>query len=122
MLTPIEQIQCHEDQVLKMYNMRIMNTTPSSLDSKLVGRMISISFWRDYTVVFTKKKIQKVFFLFNVGKIISVESGISNKCATIKVDYNENGRICKDDIHLNDYVSDKVKIPKKCCQWRLLEL
>ena len=61
MLTPIEQIQCHEDQVLKMYNMCIMNAAPSSLDSQLVGRMISISFQRDYTVVFTKK-IPKVFF------------------------------------------------------------
>ena len=86
MLTPIEQIQCHEDRVLKMYNMRIMNAAPSSLDSQLVGRMISISFWRDYTVVFTKKKIPKGFFMFNVGKIISVESGISNKCAIIEVD------------------------------------
>ncbi len=121
MLTPIEQIQCHEGQVLKMYNMRIMNAAPSSLDSQLVGRMISISFWHDYTVVFTKKN-PKRFFLFNVRKIISVESGISNKCATIKVDCNENGRICKVDIRLNDYVSDKVKIPKKCHQWRLLEL
>jgi hypothetical protein len=62
MLTPMEQIKCHEDQVLKMYNMRIMNAAPSSLDSQLVGRMISISFRRDYTAVFTKKKSQKVFF------------------------------------------------------------
>jgi hypothetical protein len=48
--------------------------------------------------------------LFDVRKIISVESGTSNKCATIKVDYDENGGICKVDICLNDYVSDKVKI------------
>ncbi len=68
MLTPIEQIQCHEDQVLKMYNMRIMNAAPSSLDSQLVGRMISISFWRDYTVVFTKKKT-KGFFCSMSGKL-----------------------------------------------------
>jgi hypothetical protein len=122
MLTPTEQIQCHEDRVLKMYNMHIMNAAPSSLDSQLVGRMISISFWRDYTVVFTKKKIPKGFFLFDIGNIISVESGISNKCATIEVDYDENSRICKVDIYLNDYVSDEVKIPKKCYQWRLLEL
>jgi hypothetical protein len=122
MMTPIEQIQCHEDQALKMYNMRIMNATSSSLFSQLVGRMISISFWRDYTVVFTKKRFPKGFFLFDVGKIIPVESGISNKCATIKVDYDENGRICKVDICLNDYVMDKVKISKKCYQWRLLEL
>jgi hypothetical protein len=73
MLTPIEQIQCHEDQVLKMYNMHIMNAAPSSLDSQLAGKMISISFWRDYTVVFTKKNFPKSFFMFNVGKIISVE-------------------------------------------------
>jgi hypothetical protein len=122
MLTPIEQIQCHEDQALKMYNMHIMNAAPSSLDSQLVGRMISISFQRNYTVVFTKKKIPNRYFLFNVGKIISVESGISNKCATIEVDYNENGGISKVDICLNDYVLDKVKISKKCYQWRLLEL
>ncbi len=51
-----------------------------------------------------------------------MESGISNKCATIEVDYNENGRICKVDLRLNDYVSDEVKIPKKCYQWRILEL
>jgi hypothetical protein len=59
--------------------------------------------------------------LFEVGKIISVESGISNKCATIDVDYDENGGICKVNICLNDYVSDKVKISNKCYQWRLLE-
>jgi hypothetical protein len=122
MLTPIEQIECHEDQALKMYNMHIMNSAPSSLDSQLVRKMISISFQRNYTVIFTKKKSLKVFLLFNVGKIISVESGISNKCATIKVDYNENGRICKDNTCMNDYVSDKVKNLNKCYQWRLLEL
>ncbi len=69
-----------------------------------------------------QKKNPKGFFLFDIGKIISVESGISNKCATIKVDYNENGGIRKVDIRLNDYVSDEVKIQKKCYQWRLLEL
>ncbi len=61
MLTPIEQIQCHEDQVLKMYNIRIMNTAPSYLDSQLIGRMISIYFWRDYTAVLTKKKPKRFF-------------------------------------------------------------
>jgi len=104
-----------------MYNMHIMNAAPSSLDSQLVGRMICISFQRNYTVIFTKKRFPKGFF-FNIGKIISVESGISNKCATIEVDYDENGEICKVDICLNDYVLDEVKIPKKCYQWRLLEL
>jgi hypothetical protein len=60
--------------------------------------------------------------LFDVGKIISVESGISNKCATIEVDYNENKGIGKVHICLNDYVLDKVKISNKCSQWRFLEL
>jgi hypothetical protein len=55
--------------------MRIMNAAPSSLDSQLVGRMISISFQRNYIVIFTKKRFPEGF-LFNVGKIISVESGI----------------------------------------------
>jgi hypothetical protein len=104
MLTPIEHIQCHEDQVLKMYNMRIMNAAPSSIDSQPVGRMISISFWCNYTVVFTKIKTKR-FFLFDVGKIVSVESGISNKCATIAVDYDENKGICKVHVCLNDYCS-----------------
>jgi hypothetical protein len=60
--------------------------------------------------------------LFNVRKIISVEYGISNKCATIKEDYDENGRICKIDICLNEYVWDKATNSNKCYQWRLLDL
>jgi hypothetical protein len=104
-----------------MYNMRILNAAPSCFDSQLVGRMISISFRCDYTAVFTKKN-PKRFFPFNVGKIISVESSISNKCATIKVVYDENGGICKTCICLNDYVSDEEKNPKTCYQWRLLEI
>jgi hypothetical protein len=83
MLTPIEQIQCHEDPALKMCNMHIMNAAPSSVDSQLVGRIINISIQRNYTVVFTKKIFPKGFFLFDAGKIVFVESGISNKCATI---------------------------------------
>ncbi len=70
MLTPIEQIQCHEDQTLKMCNMRNMNAAPSSLDSQLVMRMISILFQRDYTVVFTKKKrFLKGFFCLILGRL-----------------------------------------------------
>jgi hypothetical protein len=86
--------------------------------------------WEDDTYCFLaqlysslyQKQILKRFFLFNIGKIIYVESGIFNKCATIEVDYNENGGICKFCLCLNDYISDKVKIPKKCYQWRLLEI
>jgi hypothetical protein len=114
MLMPIEQVQCHKDQVLKMYNMHIMNTALSSLDSQLVRRMISISFWRNYTAVIPKINPKRFVFLFDIGKIISVESGISNKCAKIEVDYDENGGICNVYVCLNDYVLDEVKIPKKC--------
>ncbi len=94
--------------------MRIMNVAPSSLDSdKLVGRMIRISFKRNYTVIFTRKDFPIGFYLFNVGKIVSVEPGISNKSAIIEVDYGENDGICKVDLCLNDYVTDKVKIQIK---------
>ena len=67
-----------------------MNVAPSSLDSELVGRMISFSFKRDYTVIFTRKDFPRGFNLFDVGKIVSVEPGISNKSATIEVDYGGN--------------------------------
>ncbi len=60
-----------------------MNVAPSSLDSELVGRMISISFKHNYTVIFTRKDFPRGFNLFNVGKIVSVEPGISYKSATI---------------------------------------
>ncbi len=67
-----------------------MNVAPSSLDSELVGRMISNPFKRNYTVMFTRKDFPRGFNLFNVGKIVPVEPGISNKSATIEVDYGEN--------------------------------
>ncbi len=59
--------------------------------------------------------------MYNVGKIVSVEPGISNKCATIEVDYGENDGKYKVELCLNDYVMDKVKVSNKSSQWRLLE-
>ena len=79
LLTPKQQVQLHENLALKENNLRIMNVAPSSVDSELVGRMIRISFKRDYTVIFTRKDFPRGFNLFNVGKIVSVEPGISNK-------------------------------------------
>ncbi len=90
-----------------------MNVAPSSLDSELVGTIISISFNCNYTVIFTRKDFPRGFNLFNVGKIISVEPGISNKSATIEVDYGENDGKCKVELCLNDYVTDKVKFQIK---------
>ncbi len=69
-----------------MYN----DVATSSLDSELVGRMISISFKPNYTDIYTRKDFPRGFNLFYVGKIVSVEPGISNKSATIEVDYGEN--------------------------------
>jgi hypothetical protein len=43
--------------------------------------------------------------LFDVGKIVSVEPGISNKSATIKVYYSENNGKCKVKLCLDDYVT-----------------
>ncbi len=120
-MTPKQQVQLHENLALKENNLSIANVTPSSLDSKLVGRMISISFKHDYTVIITRKDFPRGFNLFNVGAIVSVEPGISNKSATIEVDYGENDGKCKVELCLNDYLMDKVKVSYKSSQWRLLE-
>ncbi len=86
---------------------------PSFLDSELVGRMIRISFKCNYTVIFTRKDFPRGFNLFDVGKIVSIEPGISNKSATIEVDYSENDGKCKVKLCSNDYVTDKVKVSNK---------
>jgi hypothetical protein len=87
----------------------------------LVGRIINISFRHYYTVIFTRKDVPRGFNLFDVGQIVSMEPGISNKSATIEVDYGENDRKCKVELCINDYIMDKVKVSNKSSQWRLLE-
>ncbi len=59
--------------------------------------------------------------MFDVGKIVSVEPGISNESATIEVDYGENDGKCKVKLCLNDHVTNKVKVSNKSSQSRLLE-
>ncbi len=120
-MTPKQQVQLCENSALKENNLCIMNVAPSSLDSELFGRMISISFKCDYTVIFPRKDFPRGFNLLNVGKIVSMEPGISNKSATIEVDYGENDGKCKIKLCLNDYVMDKVKVSNKSSQWRILE-
>jgi hypothetical protein len=56
-----------------------------------------------------------------MGKIVSMEPCISNKSATMEVDYGENDGKCKVKLCLNDYVMNKVKVSNKNSQWRLLE-
>ncbi len=51
------------------------------------------------------------FFLFDIGRITSVQSDFNNG-ATIKVDYGENFGICKVKLFMNDYVPAHVKIPQ----------
>ncbi len=41
-MTPKQQVQLHENLALRDNNVCIMNVAPQSLDSELVGRMISI--------------------------------------------------------------------------------
>ncbi len=59
--------------------------------------------------------------MFDIGKIISVESSISDENATIEVDYGENGGTCKVNLLMSDYVLDTVTISNKSSQRRLLE-
>ncbi len=119
-MTPKQQVQLHENLALKKNNLHITNVAPSSLDSELVGSMISISFKRNYTVIFTRKDFPRDFNLLDVGKIVSVEPGKSIN-ATIEVDYGETDGKCKVKLCLNDYVTDKVKVSNKSSQWRFLE-
>jgi hypothetical protein len=51
-----------------------------------------------------------------VGKIVSVEPGISEKNAKIEVEYGENDGKCKGKLCLNDYVIDKEKVSNKSSQ------
>jgi hypothetical protein len=51
--------------------------------------------------------------LFDTGKIVSVESSLSEESATIKVDYRDNGGICDVNLWLSDYASDTITISKK---------
>ncbi len=88
-MTPKQQVQLNENLALKDSNLHISNVAPSSLYSALIGRMISIYFKHNCTVIFSRKDFPRDFNLFDVGKIVSVEPGISNKSATIEVDYRE---------------------------------
>jgi hypothetical protein len=74
---------------LKENKLVIVDEAPSSFDNDLIRTMISISFKQNNNAIFTKKKFPDLFFLFDIGRITSVQSD-SNNGATIKVDYGEN--------------------------------
>jgi hypothetical protein len=91
---PKQQIELHESLVLKENELVIVDEAPSSFDNDLIGMMISISFKQNNNAIFTKKEFCGSFFLFDIGRITSVQSD-SNYGATIKVDYGEKIGICE---------------------------
>ncbi len=50
----------------------IVNNPPSTIDKKLCGQKISISFHREYDFTFTKEDFPGGVYLFDFGKIKSV--------------------------------------------------
>ncbi len=116
---PKQQIELHESLVLKENELVIVDEAPSSFADDLIGMMISISFKQNNNAIFTKKGFPGGVFLFDIGRITSVQSD-SNNGATIKVYYGENFGICELKLFMNDYVPARVKIPQKSTQWWLL--
>ncbi len=115
---PKQQIELHESLVLKENELVIVDEAPS-FDNDLIGMMIIISFKQNYNAIFTKKEFPGGFFLFDIGRITSVQSD-SNNGATIKVHYGEKFGICEVKLFMNDYVPAHVKVTQKSTQWRLL--
>ncbi len=85
---PKQQIELHESLVLKENKLVIVDEAPSSFDDDLIGMMISIYFKQNYNAIFTKKEFPSCFFLFDIGRITSVQSD-SIDDATTKVHYGE---------------------------------
>ncbi len=79
---------------MKENELVIVDEVPSFVDDDLIGMMISISFKWNNNAIFTKKEFPGGFFLFDIGRITSVQSD-SKDGATIKVDYGEKFGICK---------------------------
>ncbi len=71
---PKQQIELHESLILKENELVIVDEAPSSFDDDLIRMMISISFKRNNNTIFTKKEFSGGFFLFDIGRITSVQS------------------------------------------------
>ena len=63
----------HESEVLKYEQLGIVNTSPKTIDDRLRGEMISISYAWDYDSNFTKKLFPGGVYMFDIGKIQSVK-------------------------------------------------
>jgi len=118
------QIELHESLVLTSENLVIDNPLPASIDKQLCGKMISISFCRDYNKTFTKKQFPGGVYMFDIGKIISVlPSGSKHNDdgdGMLKVKYVEDNSTLTVSLHLSNYASESITMPTKEHQWRLL--
>ncbi len=116
-----QQKVLHERECLNGNMLDIVNKLPLTIDKKLCGQKISISFCREYDFTFTKEDFLGGVYLFDIGKIKSVLP--DDKCddgsrATVNVTYDEGVYLIL--LNLEDYASDKVKVAEKEHQWRLL--
>ena len=116
-----EQIKLHESQVMQCKQLCIVNTCPETIDNSLIGKMISISYPREYDSIFTKKKFPRGVFMFDIGKIISViPDSKPDGLHELSVVYDEYDGVTDVKLQLNDYASDSITIPEKPHIWRLL--
>jgi hypothetical protein len=116
-----EQIKLHESEALRCEHLSIVNTSPETIDDRLCGEMISISYARKYDRNFTKKQFPGGVFMFDIGKIKSVTPGsMPGELHEFHVVYDGYSGVTKVKLNLNDYASDSVTIPEKEHIWRLL--
>ncbi len=111
----------HENECLNENMLDIVNNPPSTIDKKLCGQKINISFHREYDFTFTKEDFPGRVYFFDIGKIKSVLADV--KCddgtrAIVKMTYDQD--VYQVPLNLEDYASDKVKVAEKEHQWRLL--
>lgn len=115
-----EQIKMHEIEALRFRQLCIVNTSPETIDNRLYGEMISISYARDYDRTFTKKKFPGGVFMFDIGQIKSVNTDSMDGLHELHVLFDGYSDVEKVKLRLNDYASDSVTIPEKQHTWRLL--
>ena len=117
-----EQIKMHESEVMQCEQLCIVNTSPETIDNRLCGKMISISYAREYNRIFTKKKFPGGVFMFDIGRIISViPDSKPDGLHEFSVVYEGYSGVTNVKLQLNDYASDSITIPKKQYTWRLLQ-
>ena len=116
-----EQIKMHESEALRCKHLCIVNTSPETIDNRLCGEMISVSYAREYDRNFTKKQFPGGVFMFDIGRITSVTPDSKpGGLHEFHVVYDGYSGVTKVKLHLNDYASDSVTIPGKEHIWRLL--